>query len=185
VAFGARRNYQIKKRGMAAMVSLVLTKESYERICVQALAEYQQGECCGILTIGAEGGASQVHSCENIQNKMHAEDPEEFPRTTLNAYLIDAGEQYRILSGAEKAGGGVSGFYHSHVDCPAYFSDEDKARALFGDEPAYPEAAYLVIAVYGPRSEPKRDEPVVEGYKGFAWDEGRQDYVEVAVDLLG
>ncbi len=166
------------------MASLVLTKESYERICAQALAEYQQGECCGMLTVGAEGGASRVHSCENIQNKMHAENPEDFTRTNLNAYLIDAGEQYRILSAAEKAGGGISGFYHSHVDCPAYFSDEDKERALFGDEPAYPEAVYLVIAVYGSRSEPVRAAPIVEGYKCFAWDEGQQDYVEVALDLL-
>ena len=58
------------------------------------------------------------------------------------------------------------------------------ARALFGDEPAYPDAVYLVLAVYGPRSEPRRDQVVVEEYKCFAWDEERADYIEVALDLL-
>ena len=166
------------------MANLVINKTDYERICNQALEEYDLGECCGMLTLGAEGGASQVHLCENIQGKMHAQDPEMYPRNTLNAYLIDPGEQLRIISQAEKTGGGVSGFYHSHVDCDAYFSAEDKAQAcaFFGDDPTYPDAIYLVISVYGPRSEVEK--PELKEHKCFAWDEGAADYVEVMLELV-
>lgn len=166
------------------MANLVLKKADYKRICEQALEEYVDGECCGMLTVSAEGGASQIHLCENIQQKMHDEDPQMYPRTTLNAYLIDPAEQYRIISQAEKAGGGISGFYHSHVDCDAYFSAEDKAQAcaLFGDEPTYPDAVYLVLSVYGPRS--GVDKPELKECKCFAWDEEKADYVEVVLELV-
>ena len=72
----------------------------------------------------------------------------------------------------EKEGGAVSGFYHSHVDCEAYFSAEDKERAMAWDEPAYPEAIYLVVSVYG-------DDP--RGSKAFAWDAAQTDFVEVEI----
>ncbi len=166
------------------MTTLVVKRADYERICTQSLDEYEQGECCGMLTYGSEGPAVEVHPCENIQGAMHESDPEQYPRTNLNAYLIDPGEQHRIISGAEKRGGGIAGFYHSHVDCDAYFSDEDKAQAcaLFGDEPTYPDALYLVVSVYGPRS--ALEAPVVKGHKCFAWSEDRADFVEVAVELV-
>ena len=62
---------------------------------------------------------------------------------------------------AEKAGGKISGFFHSHIDCDAYFSDEDKERAMIWDEPAYPDAIYLVVSVCNKN---------VKGYKCFGWD---------------
>ncbi len=166
------------------MKTLVIRQADYERICAQSLDEYEQGECCGMLTHGPEGGAVEVHVCENIQGLMHERDPEQYPRTTLNAYLIDPAEQHRIISDAEKRGGGIAGFYHSHVDCDAYFSDEDKAQAcaFFGDEPTYPDAFYLVVSVYGPRSE--REVPVVKEHKCFAWSEDRADFVEVALEFI-
>ena len=148
---------------------LQLTKDDLDKIYAQAEAEYPD-ECCGILTAGPEGGAAQVHVCENIQNRLHAEDPQRYPREARTAYFIDPQELYNIVSAAEKAGGSVAGFYHSHIDCEAYFSDEDKERAVVWDEPAYPDAVYLVLSVYERR---------VKGYKCFAWDEGARDFVEV------
>jgi proteasome lid subunit RPN8/RPN11 len=166
------------------MEDLVLSKVDYERICAQALAEYGDGECCGMLTRSAQKGPVEVHVCENIQGKMHEQDPEQFPRTTMNAYLIDPGEQYRIISAAEGTGGGIAGFYHSHVDCDAYFSEEDKAQAcaLFGDEPTYPDAVYLVISVYGPRSGKEAAE--IKEHKCFGWSDEQADYVEVPLQLV-
>lgn len=166
------------------MAQLVMHRSDYERICAQAIEEYKDGECCGMMTYGAEGGPVRVHECENIQGKMHEQDPVQFPRTTLNAYLIDPGEQFQIISAAEKAGGGIAGFYHSHVDCDAYFSEEDKAQAcaLFGDEPTYPDAIYLVISVYGPRSDKEFAE--LKEFKCFGWSEEQRDFVDVPLSLI-
>jgi proteasome lid subunit RPN8/RPN11 len=154
---------------------LILTAADLEAIYQQAKQEYP-GECCGILTTAEGGGLSTVHSCRNIQDELHAKDPEQYPRDSRIAYFIDSGELFRIISGAEKAGGGVSGFYHSHVDCDAYFSQEDKERAMAWDEPAYPDAVYLVVSVYGQES---------RGHKAFAWDETQADFVEVEITVQG
>lgn len=141
----------------------------------QARREYP-AECCGILTVGPEGGTSQVHPCRNIQDELHAREPREYPRDGRIAYFIDPAELLRIVSGAERAGGQVSGFYHSHVDCDAYFSDEDRKRAMAWDEPAYPDAVYLVVAVYGNE---------VRGHKAFAWDPEASAYAEVEFAVEG
>ena len=97
-----------------------------------------------------------------------------YPRDSRIAYFIDPQEQYRVISAAERNGGWVAGFYHSHIDCEAYFSEEDKERAIAWDEPAYPDAVYLVVSVFGDG---------VQGYKAFSWDEGSRDFIEVAVEV--
>ncbi|MDA0337483.1 MAG: M67 family metallopeptidase [bacterium] len=150
---------------------LMLRAADLDAIFQQALQEYP-GECCGILTTGAGGDLSAMHKCRNLQDELHAKDPEQYPRDARTAYFIDSGELFRIVNGAEKSGGGVSGFYHSHVDCDAYFSQEDKDRAMAWDEPAYPDAVYLVVSVYG-------DER--RGYKAFSWDDGHADFIEVEI----
>lgn len=154
---------------------LKLRLQELQQIYQQALEEYP-AECCGILTADAPGAPSVVHRCRNIQEELHAKDPAQYPRDARIAYFIDPGELFRIVSDAEKSGGLVSGFYHSHIDCDAYFSAEDKERAMAWDEPAYPEAAYLVISVYG-------DE--VRGHKAFAWDASAADFVEVETLVEG
>ena len=131
-------------------------------------------ECCGLLTAGMGSPLSRVHPCGNIQDRLHREDPRRYPRDARIAYFIDPQEQFRIISEAEREGGRVSGFYHSHIDCDAYFSDEDKERAMAWDEPAYPHAVYLVISVFGDG---------VRGYKAFAWDEKRRDFTEAKVEV--
>jgi proteasome lid subunit RPN8/RPN11 len=152
---------------------LTIRASDLEAIYQQAKEEYP-GECCGILTVGAAGGVSTLHKCRNIQDELHAKDPEQHPRDSRIAYFIDPGELFRIVRGAEKEGGAVSGFFHSHVDCDAYFSDEDKERAMAWDEPAYPDAVYLVVSVYG-------DEP--RGYKAFAWNEEQSGFVGVEITV--
>ena len=67
------------------------------------------------------------------------------------------------------------GFYHSHIDCEAYFSAEDKERAVVWDEPAYADAVYLVLSVY---------ERQVKAYKCFAWDETGRDFAEVDLAVV-
>lgn len=153
---------------------LQLSRSDLDRIYAQALDEYPS-ECCGILTAGIPGGVSEVHTCKNIQDLLHQQDPESYPRDSKTAYFIDSRELYEIGSSAEKSGGRISGFYHSHIDCDAYFSDEDRERAMVWEEPAYPDAIYLVLSVRNRK---------INGYKCFGWDEILRDYTEADLKIL-
>lgn len=151
---------------------LRIPETEWRRICRQAVDEYP-GECCGILTTDA-GGSLAVHPCRNVQNELHERDPTQYPRDSRTAYFIDPGELFRIISGAEREGGRVTGFYHSHIDCGAYFSEEDKARAMAWDEPAYPDAVYLVVSVYGDG---------VRGHRAFTWNPRHSDFEEAGIQV--
>ena len=161
---------------------LQIREQDLREIHAQVIEEYPH-ECCGIFTVGATGEEVRVHRCRNIQQEKHQENPRDFPRDARTAYLIDPQELYQIISHAEKAGEQVAGFYHSHVDCDAYFSDEDKRRAMtFGDEPDYPEAAYLVLSVRG--EDDGRETREVVGRKCFVWDGNDADFVEIELQVV-
>ena len=83
---------------------------------------------------------------------------------------MDDREVMAIVQTAEDAGARLWAIYHSHIDCEAYFSDEDKAAALFLDEPAYPEALYLVVSVREGR---------VSGQTAYQYDEAARTYIRV------
>ena len=163
---------------------LRIARRDFERICAQALAEYPH-ECCGLLVEKVPGGVPVVHACTNVQQQRHEENPKLYPRDASTAYLIDAGEQLRIVEAAEKAGGRVSGCYHSHIDCAAYFSAEDERRTWIfnsreaGDDPDDPNAIYLVLSVYG---EDVGNQRKVQSYKCFAWDGSH--YAETGVEIV-
>ena len=152
---------------------LRLRKADLEQIYAQSVAEHP-AECCGLLTADSPESLSTVHPCDNIQDRLHAESPTEYPRDSRIAYFIDPKALYDIISATEKRGGIITGFYHSHIDCDAYFSDEDKERAMAWDEPAYPDAVYLVISTY---------EDGVKGTKAFAWNEDRRDFEVVEIEI--
>lgn len=141
-----------------------------------AIAEHAKetfpDECCGVI-INA-GNVDEVRRLENIQNKLHAHDPQTYPRTAVIAYAMDPLELDTVLREAEARGGKLKAFYHSHPNHEAYFSDEDKVFAMPFGEPAYPEALQIVISLY---------ERVVRNMKAFAWSEARKDFVEVAIGV--
>ena len=151
-----------------------ISKADLNTIFDQAVEEYP-AECCGIITRVGRGGDLAVHRCDNVQNRLHGEDPVKFPRDARIAYYIDPQQLYDIVSGAEKEGGGVASVYHSHIDCEAYFSDEDKERAMVWDEPIFPDAVYLVVSVVDGK---------VKSQKCFAWDAGDGDFAEVELDVV-
>ena len=132
----------------------------WKKIHEHARRDYP-AECCGIVAEGTDG-ACRVHPCENIQDRLHARNPKEHPRTSKNAYRMDDLEVQRIFSETEGAGGRVVAFYHSHIDCGAYFSEEDRQAAMFMEQPAFPDVVYLVVSIVG---------GAVRDAAGFAWDE--------------
>ncbi len=156
---------------------MYLTKKTIEEISKHALGTYPE-ECCGIVT--GNRNDQIVHFCQNIQNRLHAEDPEKYPRDARTAYVIDRNVAEEIFSLAKEQGKEVIAFYHSHVDHEAYFSKMDReAQTVFG-EPEFPEALQLVISV--------RDRKIKD-IKYFKWDREKKDFLNIsaskALDLLG
>ncbi len=151
-----------------------LDRQTWEEIAVHARQEYP-AECCGIVAED-DSGQFQVHPCENIQDKLHEKDPQTHPRTSREAYRMDDLQVHRIVSQTEKVGGRLMAFYHSHIDCDAYFSEEDHRAAMFMDEPAYPGVVYIVVSVVNGE---------MRGEKGFHWDRDAGAFVEMPLEIEG
>ena len=151
---------------------LTLTAQAWREISRHAEESFPD-ECCGVVL--ADGATQQVLRLENIQNKLHALDPETYPRTAVIAYAMDPKELERVIDQAARAGAKLKAFYHSHPDHDAYFSDEDKAFASPFGEPTFPNAAQIVVSIY--RREVKR-------MAAFAWSGETSDFVEVAIKRI-
>ena len=154
------------------------------RIATQAIgamrAHAEEGwpeEVCGVLFEGPDGQV--VRRMTNVQNRLHAEDPARHPRDARTAYQMDTRELFEVTRHGDQPGWRIVLFYHSHPEHGSYFSDTDKARALWGEgpeaEPAYPGVAYLVVSVY---------DHTVRDVQAYAWDEARRDFVTVPVEVV-
>ena len=128
-----------------------------------ALCEADPGrEVCGFLV--RRGGELQVVPVTNVADRYHAADPQAFPRTSRDSYLMDAREQLRVHKELDAWGGEIVAVWHSHVECGAYFSEKDRADAVVDGVQAVPGAEYLVLAVHGGR---------VTEVKRFRYEDGR------------
>lgn len=133
-----------------------------ERVYAHAMTWFPK-ECCGLLLAGVDGPECLL--LDNLLDAAHASDPERFPRTGDDGYLLDG----REIEDADARGQRVVAIFHSHVRVGAYFSDEDRAQAMAPwDEPLYPGVEYVVLDA--------RDAGV-EGFKTFGWSEDAQDFV--------
>ena len=150
-------------------MTVTLTRETIAAIDRESIAAHPE-ECCGIVL--ADGERELVRPIPNVQNRLHAEDPARHPRDATTAYFMEPKALYAALDESEKQKRPIRVFYHSHPEHGAYFSDEDKARALAWDEPAYPGAAYVVVSVYARE---------VKDRRAYVWDEATRDFVEVPI----
>lgn len=116
-----------------------ISDEHLAAIYRQARAEFPR-ECCGYLL--GEGPEAQLVPCENRQDKLHALDPETYPRTSENGYDIGGRELLRLLRSLDGPLP-ASIVYHSHPRVGAYFSAEDTRAAIAAGWPV----DYLVIDV--------------------------------------
>ena len=146
---------------------MIATPDELAEIRRHAETEYPS-ECCGvILTRGRDG--RRLLRCRNVQDALHASDPVTHPRDSRTAYHIDPKDLLQI--GRREADGYlVSVIYHSHCDAGAYFSETDTRNALFGREPAYPDATYVVVSVVSGR---------VAAAEAFRWNGERRDFLAV------
>ena len=148
----------------------MLTDAELAAIRRQAEAEYP-AECCGVVLVRGEPAPDRVlYPCRNVQDALHARDPEQYPSDARTAYHMDPHDILAFTRRADEASYAVSVIYHSHVDVGAYFSPTDRRNALIGDQPAYPGATYVVVAVDHGRAGEAR---------AFRWEPTAGDFVEV------
>ena len=133
-----------------------LSEQTIDKLYAHAMEEYPF-ECCGVVA----GDDQKVHFCENIQNSLHAEDPERFPRDARTAYFIDRGDFDWIISNAHENGDEIVALYHSHVEHEAYFSEEDVAAQTVFGEPEFPDALHIVVSIMDRK---------INDIKCFKWD---------------
>ncbi len=141
------------------------------------LAFGRDEESCGLL-LGPEADAllvDEIVPMENRANKLHALDPETYPRTGRMYFDIDPMKFERAVRAGESNGRPVKVLYHSHLDVGAYFSETDAAAATMGgDAPAY-DVAYLVTSVRG---------GVVDDRKLFVWDAAGRRFAESPLTIV-
>jgi proteasome lid subunit RPN8/RPN11 len=154
---------------------IVVNKAVLDRVFDEARAAYARDEeSCGFL-VGPAADPLRVTEAvpmTNRANRLHALDPETYPRTGRTYFDIDPLKFARAIEQGEASGAPVKVLYHSHVDAGAYFSETDAEAAKMGGEaPAY-DLAYLVTSV---------EEGVVTDHRLFIWDPGLRAFVQGAL----
>jgi proteasome lid subunit RPN8/RPN11 len=146
------------------------------RQCFAHGQETYPEEACGYLS-GPEAQAgvlTAAHPIPNIQNRMHAEDPETYPRTAREAYFLDPKVRLPLERRLRAEGRALRVIYHTHPDVGAYFSAEDKRKAVLPNgDPLMPGVIYLVCGI-------TRREP--DGAILAWWDEAERAWKEAQVE---
>ncbi|HZP42519.1 MAG TPA: M67 family metallopeptidase [Candidatus Binatia bacterium] len=153
------------------MQPLRLERAALDEMLAHARATHPE-ECCGAVL--AQAGRDVVRRLTNVQSRLHAEDPAQYPRGAETAYTPEPTELWAALRDGEAPGAALKAFYHSHTRVGAYFSGEDRARAMFGDEPAYPDVTYVVVS----------DSRTPGEARAFRWDDGARDFVEIPIEVV-
>ena len=160
--------------------NLKISRSALDAIEAAGVAAYgRDEEACGYLT----GPVANAQLCdnatelENLANKYHQVDPEGHPRTGHDYFKINGLKFEKAIAACTEADNPVKVFFHSHLDCGAYFSEEDAASMTGGgtQEPAYA-LSYLVTAV---------DKAKVTAHKLFIWDGDSRSFVESPFEVVG
>ena len=115
-------------------------------------------ECCGLLLGRWEGAERAVEALHRAVNHRAAE--------RNDRYEIGPEDRKAAEERAAAAGLQVVGFYHSHPDHDAYFSQTDLACSeeyQWGEPWVPPTYAYLVVSIHGGRRDHYRAFLVAEG----------------------
>jgi proteasome lid subunit RPN8/RPN11 len=172
------------KRHPWVLGGLRIPKSLLDRVYAEALESYaKDAESCGLLR-GPEGDPGLVDEIvvmENRAAKLHALDPETYPRTARMYFDIDPLKFSRLVEAGEKDGRPVKILYHSHLDAfsaaegsGAYFSETDAQAATMNGEPTF-DLAYLVTSVR---------KGAIETHALFIWDPGTRTFVPSPLDVI-
>ncbi len=159
--------------GNLSIVRSVLAKVEEE--AVQAYGRDE--ESCGFL-VGPVGDGRRIDGIVpmfNRANKLHALDPQQYPRTGRMYFDIDSMKFEGAIARGAAEGRPVKVLYYSHLDAGAYFSATDAEVAKMGQgEPPW-DLAYLVTSVRAHR---------VDDRKLFIWDPNSRQFVESPLEVV-
>ncbi len=128
------------------------------RIFAHAERAYPR-ECCGMIH---RSGILRI--CDNAIDRLHAADPESFPRSSRDGYAFDV-DDLRFLAESLDTSDPVRVVYHAHPDSGSALSQADIAAALIDGLHVYPTLMHLVIAVSKGRAvEAALHEPAPGGF---------------------
>lgn len=159
--------------------NLKITQGALDIVEAAAVAAYARDEeACGFL----QGPSEDELSCdtaielENLANKYHHVDPEGHPRTGREYFKVNGMKFEKAIASGKSAGTPVKVFFHSHLDCGAYFSQEDAASMTGGGSasPAY-DLTYLVTAV---------DKGKVTAHRLFIWEAASKSFEEAPFEAI-
>ena len=174
-----------EKRHPWVLGGLRISKSLLDRVYREALEHYAKDwESCGVLR-GPEDDAGLVDEIVPMENraaKLHALDPETYPRTARMYFDLDPLKFMRVVEEGEKSGRPVKILYHSHLDAfsaaagsGAYFSETDaQAATMGGPEPTF-DLAYLVTSV---------QKGAIEAHALFVWDPATKTFVPTRFDVM-
>ncbi len=116
---------------------LLLRRDAHARLVAHACEAYPH-EAVGVLA--GDAGGRRVLRAVPLVNE-HADSPR-------NRYVVSGLVLYRAEQALADEGLDVLGYYHSHPDHPARYSETDREHAL-------PNLSYLIVAVGGASGAPK------------------------------
>jgi proteasome lid subunit RPN8/RPN11 len=146
-----------------------------EEIFDQAIEEYP-AECCGWIIQDKSG--NQVYTrAKNLQDKYHQLDPESYPRTSHDAFLMDSLKLNKAVEEAREQGGELFSIVHSHIDCGAYFSMEDEKQMSMQDSSGqvFPSHCYIVVSV-------EKKQPYQTAV--FVFDEDSKKFLKARLEIV-
>jgi proteasome lid subunit RPN8/RPN11 len=133
-------------------------------IAAHARATYPQ-ECCGLVLADA-AGALRFVAIDNVAGSSEIS-----ARTKRDGYVMDPKQLLAAMQESDREGGRIHTIVHSHPDAGAYFSPEDRRKALGDDgEPLWPGVNYLVVSVRSGR---------VDGARIYTWNSESRDFAEL------
>ncbi len=123
---------------------LILPETALAAIRAHAEQAYPD-ECCGMILGRLEGRCRAGVRIERARNLLASDG-----QSGRDRYELDPADRLRADRAAEADGLSLVGFYHSHPDHDAYFSETDCSRseeAQWGEPWLPPTYAYLVVSV--------------------------------------
>lgn len=130
------------------MSELIYEEAILARLVALAEADPDR-EVCGFVL--RRGEALEVWPVANVADRYRELEPDQYPSSSRESYLMDPQEQFRIHRELARSAGEIVAIWHSHVEVGAYFSAKDRADALIDGAQVVPGAEYLVLGVKGGR----------------------------------
>ena len=122
-------------------------KDILRQITQHAILEYPS-ECCGWIMQSSSKHQTYTPS-ENLQDKYHKLDPNAYPRTSKDAFLMNVLKLNRSVEEGKSKNQELYSIVHSHIEVGAYFSEEDVKQMTdaVSKQPIYNSSTYLVVNV--------------------------------------